>query len=287
MKNLFIVLAITGISLAFDPDAGSVSQPADDIVTPETDDWIISITSVNDVSMAWGSNLRGCDYGEGELFVTDYTLDSIFAVNVSTGAKTFGIPCPPAVTDVLGIVMNSEPGETCIYINDWNVGTDIWEWSTITGWSVAFLNPVSGEPRGMDLDPSDNIWGIDASTHMLYVFDLTGSVSNTWTLTQLPSGFSCGCSVFPFGSDIGVVIGGYAYNDFYFYSFDGSSLEYLGMAPVPQAIGSSYGISYSSATQSFFWIYRNPSSEFRLCEFTVEFTSALEQDTWAGIKTGS
>ena len=136
----------------------------------------------------------------------------------------------------------------------------------------------------MDLDPSLNIWEIDTESHMLYVFDLSGTVSESWTLSELPSGNASACSVFPFGSDLGVIIGGYGFPDFYFYSFDGSTLEFLGSSPVPQSASNSYGISWSDLTQSFYWIYRDDSI-FRLCEFTVEFEVTLDQSTWGAIKT--
>lgn len=288
MKHLFVLILIAGACFALDPDAGPVSQGIGDPVEPETDDWIIDITSVNDVSMSWGSNPRGCDYSDsyGELLVTDYALDSIFSVNPSTGAKNYGFPCPSAIPDVLGACQYQTPGENFLIINNWQSVTDIWEYSSITGWSSAFTNPAPSEPRGMDMDADLNIWEIDASSHMLYVFDLTGSVLESWSLSELPSGYSCGCSVFPFGTDQGVVIGGYAYTDFYFYSFDGSTLEYLGSAPVPQGIGSSYGISWSDDTQSFYWIYKDTGDNFRLCEFTVDFTVALQRNTWGAIKAG-
>jgi len=283
MKILFLFMLITGACFALDPDAGPAPQRTCEPVEPEIDDWIIDITSINDVSMAWGTNLRDCDFFEGELFVTDYIQDSIYAVNPNTGAKTFGMPCPPEIPQVYGICCYSISGESFIYINDWDSDTEIYRYSTLTGWSYAFDNP-SPEPRGMDFDPSLNIWEIDANSHILYVFDIGGTVSDSWTLSELPSKDPCACSVFPFGSDLGIIIGGSEYPDFYFYSFDGSTLEFLGSSPVPQSAVASYGISWSDLTQSFYWIYRD-GSIYRLCEFTVEFEVTLDQSTWGAIKT--
>ena len=280
-----MLIVILGVCFALDPDAGPESQRSCDPVEQEIDDWIISLTSVNDVSMSWATELRGCDFFEGELFVTDFELDSIFAVNPNTGVKTFGMPCPSQIPQVLGICCYSIPAESFIYINDWDSDTEIYMYSTVSGWSYAFNNP-SAEPRGMDFDPSLNIWEIDADSHTLYVFDVAGSVSESWTLAELPSGYACGCSVFPFGSDLGVVIGGYSFPDFYFYSFDGATLEYLGAAPIPQTANSSYGISWSDLTQSFYWIYKDGGSAFRLCEFTIEFEVTLDQTTWGAVKAG-
>ena len=285
MKMMFVLILLTGVCFALDPDAGPLSQLTCDPVEPETDDWIINIASMNDVSLAWASELRGCDFFEGELFVTDYSLDSIFAVNPNTGAKTFGMPCPPEIPQVLGICCYSISAESFIYINDWDSDTEIYRFSTVSGWSYAFENP-SAEPRGMDFDPSLNIWEIDAASHILYVFDIAGTVSESWTLSELPSDYACGCSVFPFGAGLGIIIGGYQYADFYFYSFDGSTLEYLGAAPIPQSASSSYGITWSDLTQSYYWIYKDSGGDFRLCEFTVEFEVTLDQSTWGAVKAG-
>ena len=77
MKVLFVLLLITGACFAHDTDAGPAPQRICEPVELETDDWIIDITTVNDVSMSWDTQLRGCDFFEGELFVTDFELDSI------------------------------------------------------------------------------------------------------------------------------------------------------------------------------------------------------------------
>ncbi|MCD4701905.1 MAG: hypothetical protein K8S24_08630 [Candidatus Aegiribacteria sp.] len=289
MKVFFILLMVMGACFALDPDAGPPSHGTSNPLVPETDAWTITLTSVNDVSMSWGTSLRGCDYVDnyGFLFVTDYTTNEIYMVDPSTGIAVDTLACPAQVPQVLGVCQYSPGTENFVWINDWQYCMDVYEYSTLSGWSFAFGNPAIAEPRGMDMDPSLNIWEIDASSHILYVFDTSGSVYHSWTLTELPSDYPCGCSVFPLGSDLGVVIGGYAYPDFYFYCFDGSNLEYMGSAPVPQSIDKSYGVSYSYDTDSFYWVYTDPGTNFNLCEFTGEFIStALEQDTWGAIKAG-
>lgn len=284
MKALITLVLVSGICLAYAPDEGPrVGGPA---AAPGTDDWVITLTTVTDVSMSWGGQLRGCDYSNeySELLVSDFDRDSIYSVDPATGTKIYGIACPPQIPDVLGICAYSDASANYLYINDWMNVLDIWEFSTVTGWSMAFPNPSGGEPRGMDMDDALTIWEIEAAGRVLYHFDLSGSILDSFALPELPASYACGCSVFPFPGGLGIVIGGYAYGDFYFYVFSGGSLEFLGSAPVPQTATSSYGITYNANDDSFFWVY-NTSGGFRLCQFTADFQEvALEQNTWGAIK---
>lgn len=285
MRFLPMVLLIAFAVFAYDPDAGpdpgglQYSQAG-------SDDWSIVLTSQNVYPLNFGSSLRGCDYadGYGELLMSDYGTDSIYSVDPTTGMLNAGIPCPPEIPDVLGLC-HYVTTENNILINDWGSVLDIWRWGSTSWWEYMFGNP-SPEPRGMDMDDAQTVWEIDANSRVLYHFDLSGNIIDSFALTELPSSYACGCSVFPFAGQIGIVIGGYAYADFYFYLYDGSSLEYMNSAPVPQSISSSYGISWSCDTGSFFWVYTNTSGDYYLCEFTADIQElALEQSTWGGIKS--
>jgi hypothetical protein len=286
LKTLAVLLLVAGICLAFDPDAGPMGGTLHARIHQGTDDYSITLTSENDVSLSWAGSLRGCDYADtyGELLVTDYNADSIFSVDPTNGDKSPGLACPAGVPQVLGICHYQTTGGNYFYINDWQNGTDVYEYYTGSGsWSLAFANPVV-EPRGMDMDEDNCIWHIDADSHMLYYHDLTGSVIDSWTLSELPSGFACGVSCFPYDGDLGIIVGGYYFDDFYFYLYDGSDLEYMGMAGTPQSASSSYGVSYSEDTDSFYWIYT--SGGYRLCEFTADIEEALVPTTWGQIKAG-
>lgn len=286
MKLLLVLLLITGACFAFDPDGGPPSGEVGQSFEAGTDDWIITLTSINDVSMSWGVNLRGCDYSDtlGGLLITDYSEDTIYVVNPSTGLPELTLACPSEIPQPLGICSYEDGNELLIYLNDWDSVMDVWEWSSFTFWSYAFGNP-SVEPRGMAMDTDNTIWEMQASPQVLYHLDLTGSVLGSWTLSGVPSTYACACSVFPFYGDLGILIGGYAYTDFYFFVWDGANLESIGIAPVPQSIGSSYGVTYREATDSFYWVYKSPGGEFRLCEFTAEFVESLDQSTWGAIKS--
>lgn len=285
MKILFISLLVAGVCFAIAPDAGP--RVGDTGAAPQTDAWIITITSENDMALSWVTGaIRGCDYSNefNELLISDYDQDSVFAVDPITGVKNYGMGVTPSVPNVLGICQYAGAGENFMYVNDWGGVYDIYEYGTVSGWSLAFANP-SEEPRGMDMDEMQTIWEIEADSRMLYHFDLTGTVLESFNLPELPDGYACGCSVFPFADGLGVIIGGYYYDDFYFYDFDGTTLEYIGSEPVPQTVSASYGVAYSANTDSFFWIY-SEGSNYGLCEFTVDFVeTSLERDTWGSIKT--
>jgi len=285
MKYLLVTVLVAAVCFANDPDAGPQTGELQHSQFG-SDDYTITLTSENVFSLDFGSNLRGCDYadGYGELLISDYDTDSIYTVDPTTGDELARIACPPEIPDVLGVCYY-ETTDIYLLINDWRDILNIWRMGFGTGWELAYANP-SPEPRGMDIDDAMTVWEIDASSRVLYHFDLNGSIIDTFSLTELPSSFACGLSVFPFEGDLGIVVGGYAYADFYFYRYDGSTLEFINSAPVPQAMNQSYGISYSCDTGSFFWVYKDAANDYFLCEFTAEIEQvSLEQTTWGSIKS--
>jgi hypothetical protein len=207
-------------------------------------------------------------------------------LNPDNGVVGGSAPCPPEIPDVLGVaVIETYHGSWELYVNDWGTVMDIWMFQGGT-WSYAFANPVNTEPRGMDSDEEGMLWSIDAATRYLVRFDTSGGNIISWGLTQLPSAYACGLSTFPYGGNLGIVVGGYAYGSFYFYEFDGtSSLSYIGSAAEPQSSTASYGIAYSYDRDSFFWLYAAGASNYRITEFSLSIETALTRDTWGGIKT--
>lgn len=285
MKYLIVTVLVAAVCFASDPDAGPQTGELQHSQAG-SDDYTITLTTENVFTLNFGSYLRGCDYvdGYGELLISDYDTDSVYSVDPTTGTMDYGIACPPEIPDVLGICAYITT-DNYILINDWKDILNIWRFGTTTGWEFAYANP-SPEPRGMDVDDAMTVWEIDAASRVLYHFDLNGSLIETFSLTELPATYACGLSVFPFEGDLGIVVGGYAYADFYFYRYDGSTMEFINSAPVPQAMNQSYGISYSCDTSSYFWVYRDASSNYYLCEFTAEIEQvSLEQSTWGSIKS--
>jgi len=288
MKIVFLVTFIlSAICFAIEPDEvylpGSGGQPTQ----PSTDDWTITLTPGYDVAITGGGpEMRDIDYLEhfNILLVTDVELDSIGSIDPTTGLYSTGIAAPPSMDDILGIAYQWLGGSNNVYVNGWSTTTDIWYFYTgDQTWYNAFSNPVSS-PRGMAQDANSDLWQV-TSSHNLYRCDLSGTLLNSFYLTELPTGGAMGSGVFPFGSDIGIVISGYFMFDFYFYVFDGSSLEYIGSIPVPLTCNESYGISYDNNTELFYWLYEDAGWNYRLCSFYLTFVeTSLEQTTWGSIK---
>ncbi|MEN8209308.1 MAG: hypothetical protein ABFR50_08655, partial [Candidatus Fermentibacteria bacterium] len=206
--------------------------------------------------------------------------DLIYNLNPSNGALNYSIAAPPEVPQVTGVVYQWNAGDE-LFINDWASGTDVWKYSGAV-WSNAFPN-IWAEPRGMDMDDTGYIWGQDAADRVLYRCDQTGGDVTSWAMPECPASYSCGIAVFPFGPNLGIVIGGYSWTDFYFYEYDGANLTFLGSAPIFQSVSGSYGLTYSNNTDSFFWIYRDVSI-YHITEFTAVIETPLQRDTWGGIK---
>jgi hypothetical protein len=78
------------------------------------------------------------------------------------------------------------------------------------------------------------------------------------------------------------VVTTYNTHNFYFYSYNGSTLDYIGSAACPSTCSSSYGLTYSETSGNLFWAFNNGG--YRIAEVSFTITS-LSRDTWAGIKT--
>ncbi len=281
MSVTVVLCFCCGLLLAADPDAGPVAGPGDPV--PGRAD--ITITVLNELTVTLGGNPRGCDYADtyGELFVTDFNSDLIYSLNPNTGSVNGTLACPSGVPDVLGIAIQQAPSTNYIYINNWNAVTDVYRYDVVAALWTSFTNPVTGEPRGMDMDDDDMLWCIDASTRLLYRFNTSGGGVTSWSLTQLPASFACACAVFPYNGNLGVLVGGYAYGNFYIYEYDGSGLYYIGSVAEPSTASSSYDVTYSADRDSFFWVWKQGSA-FKITEFEMDVQTALSRDTWAGIK---
>lgn len=254
MKAVCLLLLCCGFLFAADPDAGSSVAPG--VPSPGRAD--ITITQVNTYTVTLGGNPRGCDFADNfdALLVTDYTSDLVYELDPDDGYIIDCLPCPAGIPDVLGVVFQQTPGGFIVYINNWNAVTPIYKydgsWSTIP-------NPVSGGPRGMDMDENNMIWCVAAETRILFRFNTSGGSVTAWSLAgQLPASYSCACAVFPYNGSVGILVGGYTYGNFYFYELDGVNLNYLGSAPEPASVTLSYDVCYSASRDTFFRIPEIP-----------------------------
>jgi len=281
LNKFFAILLLASVAIAWDidadPNAGYYQPP------PGQTNATITLTSVNDYTLSGISSPRALDYADTHdvLLMSDYSTDSIYFLNPSTGTINNAIAAPPEIPQVLGVAYQWNAADE-IFINDWDSGHDIWKHNG-GSWAYAFANPVPAEPRGIAIDDSDYIWGQDASDRQLYRFDQTGGNVTVWSMPDCPSAYSCGITLFPFGANQGIVLSGYSWGELYFYEYDGANVTFLGSALVPYGCTASYGLAYSSSSDSFFWLRRN-NTVYSICEFTAVIETPLQRDTWGGIK---
>lgn len=279
--NYLMVLILVSAVFALDTDAGPNTEYGS--INGGHSNTTITLTSVNNFALSGFSTPRGMDFSNTyyELYIADYGDDKIYVVDPSNGTAIDSLPCPTEIPNVAGVI-SAEYFGYHLFINDWDSVHDIWKYDD--SWTFAFTNPVPLEPRGMDSDNDGNIWCQDASDRQLYMFDYGASNVTHWSMPDCPASYSMGIALFPFGSNQGIVLSGYSWTDLYFYEYDGANLAFLGSAPTPQTASSSYGLAYSDYTNAFFWVYRDGSSVYNICEFTAVIETALQRDTWGRIK---
>jgi hypothetical protein len=278
MKIAAVLFIVSGIGLAFNIDEADYSvvhnpqSPTDDIVLTPVNTWILSGVKTP----------RGIDCSDtaGELFITDYTADKIFILDYSGNSLGY-IDVPAGLDDVGGICSGSD----YLLINEMGSDTDIWEYHS-TSWNPDVSNP-SSNPMGLDMDADGNLWEIENSSNILYRFNSSGTVLNQWNLTEVPASASAmACTIFPVSGTNVLMVGGLTWSNFYFYTWDGSDLTYLGLHPVPESCNKSYGAAWCQQRDTIFWIYKT-GGDFGVCEFQCFITGvALERSTWGGIKAG-
>ena len=241
-----------------------------------TDD--IVVTVLNTFQAPYSAHILGMDYVEDDQIIvfnsnTDNKLfmcDPDDGTYVSELALTYtGNPSP------FGNCWKVDAGVTA-WVNDWSASTiAVWDGSS---WS-SISNPAANLGRGMDFeDPC--IWETNSSSAILR-FEPGGAASSY--SPGVPSQMS-GLCVFPYETSTGVMVTCYNTHQFFFYEFDGSSLNSLGVANCPTACNSSLGLTYSESRDTYFWSYSSGSG-YTIAELDIEINVGLTPSTWAGIKT--
>jgi hypothetical protein len=276
MKVLTLTIMICAAGIAYGLGDADVSfqhesGPTDDIVLTPVANWMLD----------GAKTPRGIDCSDtaGELFITDYSGDKIFVCDY-TGNSLGYIDVPDGLDDVGGICSSGD----YILINEMDSDTHVWRYQSAS-WSPLFTNP-SSDPMGFDMDDDGNFWEIENSSNILYRFNSSGTILNQWTLAEVPGSASAmACAVFPVAGIDVVMLGGLTWSDFYFYSWDGSDLVYIGSHPLPQSCNKSYGAAWCEQRSTMFWVYKT-GGDFAVCEFQCFITGVpLQRSTWGGIKT--
>ncbi len=172
------------------------------------------------------------------------------------------------------------------YINGWGATTVIYHSDGVSGWT-SFSNPSGANGRGMFYDAEDMyLWESNSSTN-IYRFDTDGTGAVSYPLSGVSdqvSGLTWGPG-FP-TDDFGSLIVTH-YNtpvmEFYMYTGAGLTLVETVACPDPTAT-KSYGLGWCESRGTLFWSYQN-STGYHISEVQVDMGGALDQDTWAGIKS--
>ena len=284
LKYALLLIMLAATSYGWGTDDGNMGASNMGSVFLKSNDVILTI--IDTFSVPSAQQILGLDYQESDPYIAvmDNTSGLIRGIVPNTGTEiwTMSTPC----SGTFGMCQTGAP-DYIWYANSWS-SSDIYRWDPDTrGWSVAFANPAQTLGRGLDFDPeSGYIWEADHAMG-LWRIDETGASTlyqPSWLL-----GAISGMSLFPYGDDLGIVISYYDFFYFHFYSFDGSSLNYIGEASAyVYNFTDSYGITYNPVSDTFYWSHVVYPSNRVIAEMDYEFTSpsALEQCTWGSIKTG-
>ncbi len=234
-------------------------------------------TGFQTLGLDWFNNGSG-DY----LVFSDATNDQVHLFSVASGTVTDTKDLMDTNVSAFGVA--GGPNGQMFTTNDWTNST-LYIWSGSI-WSLE-TNPAGSNGRGMEFNvASGNYWeaATSGSTKTIYRFT-PGAGSSTYTITQ-PATQMSGIAVFPYAGNLAVMVGCYNTANFYFYSYNGSALTWIGTAPCPTVSGlsSSLGLCYSPTRDTFFWSWTDASSVAHLTELEINGVS-LQSTTWGEIKT--
>jgi len=274
MKYLVFLFAVATLAFAYgdgcnDTGIGSVSPGSD----------AVSLTLVNDWTQT--HQVLGLD-AVGDSILSAYPGDSkLQFFNRTTGAPTTTMPLSSSNGSCFGVVWNNNLTTPVYHTNDWVSSNLFYTEDSGTTWTT-LTAPNGNNARGMDFDGTD-YWCTNGSGGGLWKFQ-PGGAKLAVAIPEVPTQPS-GLAVFPYEGNLGVAVTSYSTLNFYFYSWDGSSMTYLGSAPCPgTALSSSYGLTYLPANQHLYWSYRDTSDNYHLAELSFSITS-LARSSWGAIKT--
>ncbi len=278
MRYLLFILLIAAFAIA-DDDGCFSTEVCTNPQNSGSD--AVSLTIVNDWALA--EKALGLDvFVDGSsvyILGADNNLDVVQAYDV-TGVPQASMTLDPANDNCFGLGWNNDSTNDTYYTNDWNDSDLYFTDDFGSSWSTE-SNPAGSSARGMDFDGTD-YWCTNGVGGGLWRFQ-PGTGQENIAIPEV-TGNPSGLTVFPYGSNIGVAVATYSSGYIYFYEWDGSTMIPLGAAPCPASCSSSFGLGYSSASNTIYWAYKDTSSVYHLAEFSFSIT-ALERSSWGSIKT--
>ena len=247
----------------------------------ESDD--ITITVINTFSCNYSQHILGLDFSSdsNDLVFMSNIDNMMYICNPNNGNMISGIS--------LDYATDPHPWGVCVdgtgtsYINDFE--ESYLHWRGTSGWFF-MDNPAGKCGKGMDFDGT-RIWETyEFLPDKIVSFNTDGTGVQFYGIPELGSESPSGLTTFPYGSDTGIMVTSYDSHYFYFYSFNGSTLTHLGSVSCPVTCSSSYGLTYSSIRDTFFWSYKDSSNDYWITELDIEIPgTSLAPATWGSIKT--
>jgi len=278
MKVILSVLLITAIAVAGNDGYTGSAETERGTILQGTDD--ISLTVINTFDPL--TKALGLDVFEepGTTYLLGVNNDSmrVQAYDATTGGPLGFLVLDAANSHCFGIAWNNDPDADTYYTDDYMASTLFFTDDFGTSWSTG-PNPAGSSARGMDFDGTD-YWTTNGSGGGLWRFQ-PGVGEQNLAIPEV-AGQPSGVAVFPYSGDVGVAVTNYSAIGIWFYVWDGSTLDYLGMASCPATCSSSYGLAYNDNTGTLFWSYSDGS--YKVSEVNFDINVSLDQNTWAGIK---
>jgi hypothetical protein len=278
MKFLLPVVFVVAL-VAANEDGDFCGGSASCVPNPGTDQ--ISLTLVNDWTLS--GKALGLDVfftmAGAIILGADNNLNIVQAYN-SSGVPQASLSLNSSNGSCFGVSWNNDVRNDFYLTNDWDNGS-LFHTENFGGTWTYFTNPAGTNGRGMDFDGT-NYWETNGPGGGVWRFVPGGSQENI-PLAE-PPGNTSGLTVFSTGTNSCLAITCYTTHNFYFYSWDGSSMTYLGSAPCPvSGITSSFGLAYNDYNGNMLWSYKK-GSVYHLAEFSFTITS-LSRSSWGSIKT--
>jgi hypothetical protein len=245
----------------------------------------ITVTIVNSFQAPYASEVLDLGWmPSGYLLFTSIQDLKVYACDPSTGAYVDALdtyddtnPAP------YGVAYGPTGG--VLTTNDYTIGS-LFTW-TGAAWSET-PNPADVYGRGIEYDQASNaFWEAVSTPTGRYLYRFVPGGSSAFYALQNPPSILTGVALFPLGSGLGVVVSGYSDLHLYFYQYVGTSLTYVGSAPLPVTPYPdqfSLGLTYASQRGTFFWSYIDNIGT-TICELDIEVDLGLEPATWGSIKT--
>jgi hypothetical protein len=242
---------------------------ADPLPTPEPEITLTLVNTFEPEGRALGLCVVENPHGAEVSVLGINNLEMRIYVYSIDGTAVSSIELDPANMNCFGLLfVDDYPSNTRFYTNDWDNTNLFYTDDNGTTWNTVF-NPAVDKGRGMDFD-GENYWTTYGSgAIMRFIPEYTPD--DPILLPEISAQLT-GLATFPYEGMVGIAVTAYHAHNIWFYIWNGVSLDYLGVAPVPIECDLSLGLSYSENLEHFFWSHKDDTGKYWISElsFTIE-----------------